>query len=147
MADIGLLPSATVRLPKPVTMTAKENPGTMSCTPLVIVTSWAVNRRDVPNTWPRPPQRVRAHASVASEGGTRELWDFRGAQITLLEMSPSSRGPPQDCCYRPGGRTDGPVLRQDGVCIVVDEGETQHDGERQLKECKEERVHDPRVLS
>jgi len=52
-----------------------------------------VNRREAPNTWPRPPYMVRTQTIEAADGGSRVLQVERSTQETPIERSPSSSGP------------------------------------------------------
>jgi len=78
--------------PKPLIMTGKESDGTISWTPLAMVTSGVVDRREVPNTWPRPPDMVRTETTVAADGGSCVLQEEWRTQKKPIERSPSSSG-------------------------------------------------------
>jgi len=67
----------TSRALKLFTMTGKGSPGTLSCTPLAMVTPCVLNRRETPNTWPRPPHMVRTQPTKAADGGSHVLCVLR----------------------------------------------------------------------
>ena len=67
--------------------------GTMSWTPLAMVLLCVVNRREAPNTWPRPAHMVRTQTTEAADGGSRVLQVERSMHETRMERSSSSSGP------------------------------------------------------
>ena len=88
----------TSRVPQLVAMTRKDSPGKISCTPLAMVTPCAVNRREVPKTWPGRAQMVRAQTTVATHGGGCEA---RGKLVDALLFSRPVRGARPAASYRP----------------------------------------------
>jgi len=86
---------------------------------------------------------VRTQTTEAADGGSRVLCVERRTQETPIKRLPSSNGPPQDRRDGTVRPTDGPVLRQDGVCVVADERTAQYIWDRQVVNDEEGHRDDP----